>query len=77
MLYILTNDCCLRCGSLDQIEVLIESASAKKSISSGSDIKSADFSRKSSYSEDLKNFIDSSSSFCEPPPAELLQPRPL
>src|SRR3989344_753418 len=39
----LTNDCCLRCVSLDQIGELVNNANARKSISSGSGITSNDF----------------------------------
>ena len=60
----LTNDCSLRCGSFDQIAELKANANARKSASSGSEIADFAFSRKSSYSEDLKKSIDSSTSFC-------------
>ncbi len=60
----LTNDCCLRCGSLDQIVALIDTASARKSASSGSGSAFADISRKSLYSDSLKNLIPFSSSAC-------------
>ncbi|MEK6734792.1 MAG: hypothetical protein AABY27_06805, partial [Pseudomonadota bacterium] len=60
----LTNDCLIRCLSLDQIAEFVDNANAKKSISSGSGINSCAFSRKSSYSTDLKNLIDSSTSVC-------------
>jgi len=62
--YTLTNDCCLRCGSFDQIAELVSNANARKSASSGSEIADFAFSRKSSYSEDLEKSIDSSTSFC-------------
>jgi len=57
----LTPDCCLRCGSLDQIATaLIANASARYGESFGSSGKDfiASISR-DSYSDDLKNLIDS------------------
>src|SRR3989344_2759141 len=58
----LTNDCCLKCLSLDQIWELSDNASARKSISSESDITSDDFLRRYLYSESfLKSILDSTS----------------
>ena len=64
VVYTLTNDCFLRCWSLDQIAEFIDNDTARKSTSSGSDNKAAAFSRNSSYLETLMNSIDSSTSFC-------------
>ncbi|MFH1585225.1 MAG: LamG-like jellyroll fold domain-containing protein [archaeon] len=60
----LTNDCCLRCGSLDQIKALVNNASARygESFGSGNEFKA--FIRKSLYSDELNNLIDPSTSFC-------------
>ncbi|MFH1152112.1 MAG: hypothetical protein V1788_03250 [Nanoarchaeota archaeon] len=59
-----TSDCSLKCGSLDQIAELVDNASARKSISSESDIKVLAFLRNLSYANPLKNSTDSSISFC-------------
>jgi len=64
VLYTLTSDCCLRCGSLDQIAASSNSASATKSASSESGSALADASRKSSYSESLKKLMAFSTSAC-------------
>jgi len=60
----LTNDCCLRCGSLDQIGDLIANASARYGESSLSGRTETDFSSNSSYSKWLQNLILSSTSSC-------------
>ena len=60
----LTSDCLIICRSFDQIAELAESASARKSASSESEVKSMDFSKKSSYSEVLINLTNPSISFC-------------
>ncbi|MFH1592832.1 MAG: Hint domain-containing protein, partial [Candidatus Woesearchaeota archaeon] len=64
VLYILINDCCLKCESFDQIAESIERANARKSTSSGSSSDSIALSKKLSYSSNLKKVMDSSISFC-------------
>ena len=60
----LIRDCSLNAGSLLQIAQFLNNARARKSISFGSEINFNELSRNFSYSEDLKNSIDSSTSFC-------------
>ncbi len=59
-----TNDCSLRCGSLDQIAELVDNASARYGESLGSDKLFIAFTKNSSYVNSSKNSIDSSISFC-------------
>src|SRR3989344_1683823 len=60
----LTNLCFLKCGSLDQIEALINNANARYGESFGSSNEDIALSRKTSNSRDLKKLIKSSTSFC-------------
>src|SRR3989338_5353579 len=63
VVYTSTNGCCLRWVSLDQIEALIDNASARYGESFGSSGKDFIASiSKDSYSEDLKKFIELSTS---------------
>ena len=64
VVYTLTSDCCLRCGSLDQIAALMDNASARKSASSKSDNSFSAILRKTSYFAGSKNLIFSSTSAC-------------